>query len=219
MSFQGGIAPRQVPTVTDPLSGLRIVRAPRLLRHHGTIPDKVSARRPDGSLLTLGDLPDDGQRWTRRRKQAVIDCIECGLIGASVICSRYDLSPAELDEWRAGVTSGNRYPTIWPERPRHRISGIVTSGSLVIDLDEGRATLHGDRIDLSPSEWRILAALAEAAGAVVSTAMIMGALYPDPKDAAGAKIADVLVCRLRRKLVLESDRVAAVWGRGYYLAP
>ena len=210
---------RQAPDVINPSSHLQITSAPRLLRHHGTMPERVGARRADGSLLTLGDLPDEGQRWTRRRKRAVIECIQCGLIGAAAICGRYGLTPAELDEWRAGVASDGPAPVIWPDRPRHRRTGSVTSGPLAIDLDSGQATLHGDPINLSPSEWRILATLAEADGALVSSAMIMGTLYPNPEDAAGAKIADVLLCRLRKKLGLAGDRVAAVWGRGYYLMP
>ncbi len=219
MSFQGHIEPRRAPDAMTPAARLRITPAPRLVRHNGTMPERVGARRPDGSLLTLGDLPDEGQRWTRRRKRAVIECIESGLIGAAAICRRYGLSPAELDEWRSGVASEGRPPVIWPDRPRHRRTGSVTSGPLAIDLDSGLATLDGDPIDLSPSEWRILATLAEADGALVSSAMIMGALYPNPENAAGAKIADVLLCRLRKKLGLAGNRVAAVWGRGYYLVP
>ncbi len=219
MSFQGGTELRPVPGVMNASPGLRIGRTPRLVRHHGTMPERVGARRPDGSLLTLGDLPTDGQRWTRRRKRAVIECIECGLIGAAAVCRRYGLSPSELDEWRAGVSSGDRHPVIWRDRPRQRTTGIVTTGRLAIDLDAGHATLSGHRIELSPSEWRILAALAEADGALVSTAMIMGVLYAGPENAAGPKIADVLLCRLRKKLGPAGDRVAAVWGRGYCLVP
>lgn len=72
-------------------------------------------------------------------------------------------------------------------------------------------------LEVSPSEWRILCALAEADGAVVTTAMVMGALYRRQEDAAGHKTADVLICRLRKKLGDQADRIEAVWGRGYRL--
>lgn len=218
MSSGGGIAPQPFPVAMRSSSGLPAGRPPRLVRAPGGVPARVGARREDGSLLTLGDLPDEGLRWTRLRKKAVIECIESGLIGAVAICQRYGLTPFELDEWRETVSSGGRSPAIWPERPRIRTGGTVAAGRLAIDLDRDMALLDTARLDLSPSEWRILAALGEADGAVVSTAMIMGVLYPRPEDAAGPKIADVLICRLRKKLGPEGDRVSAVWGRGYYLA-
>ncbi|MCB1404557.1 MAG: hypothetical protein KDJ81_18125, partial [Rhodobacteraceae bacterium] len=36
---------------------------------------RVGARRPDGSLVTLGDLPDPASRWTLPRKRVVVECV------------------------------------------------------------------------------------------------------------------------------------------------
>lgn len=218
MSTDGGIALRPVSGAFGSSSGVLIGRHPHLARYPCALPERVGARRADGSLLTLGDLPEHGLRWTRRRKQVVIECIETGLICSAAICRRYGLTPVELDEWRATVLSGTRTPVIWTERPRIRTSGTVRAGRLAVDLDRMVARVDDAPLDLSPSEWRILAALSEADGAVVSTLMIMGVLYSPLDEAAGPKIADVLICRLRKKLGPVHDRVAAIWGRGYYLA-
>lgn len=211
MSVDGGISPHSVSSFRPSRS-----LGPLTFCNVAVLPPRVSARRPDGSLLTLGDLPDAGLRWTRLRKKAVIDCIDAHLIGTAAICRRYGLTEVELDEWRAAV-KGVRSPVMWRDRPRRRTTGTVTAGPLAVDLETSTARLDGVPLDLSPSETRILVALAEADGAVVSTAMIMGVLYSRIEDAAGAKIADVLICRLRKKLGADVDRVGAIWGRGYYL--
>jgi len=175
------------------------------------------ARRADGSVICLSDLPAPGVRWTRRRKRAVVECVEHGLIPADAACRRYDLTVQELAEWRATAARGDRAPAAWIDRPRPIRRGTVTAGALRIDLDRLTVRLGDRTVAMSPSEWRILAAIAEADGAVVSTAMLMGALYDHPEPTTGPKIADVLLCRLRKRLGPEAGRIIAIWGRGYRL--
>lgn len=178
---------------------------------------RIAARRPDGSLICLSDLPEPHVRWTRLRKKAVVECFEHGLIPAEAVCRRYDLTEHELAEWCATAAEGGKTPRVWTERPRNVDHGVVAAGALHVDLDRGLVRLGDRTLSVSPSEWRILAALAEAAGAVVSTPMLMGALYGDADAAAGPKIADVLICRLRKRLGPEAARIVAIWGRGYRL--
>jgi DNA-binding response OmpR family regulator len=97
-------------------------------------------------------------------------------------------------------------------------TGTIRRGDLVIDLDEKMALLDDEPLALSASEWTVLATIAEGDGEIVTSAMIMGALYDDAARAAGVKIVDVLVCRLRRKLGAAASVLGVVWGRGYYLA-
>lgn len=177
----------------------------------------ISARREDGSLICLSDLPDPDVRWTRRRKKAVVECFEHGLIAVDAVCRRYDLTEQELAEWCASAANGGRTQPIWTDRPRQVTDGVVVAGALHVDLDRCLVRLGDRTLSVSPSEWRILAALAEAAGAVVSTAMLMGVLYANADAAAGPKIADVLICRLRKRLGPEATRIVAIWGRGYQL--
>jgi hypothetical protein len=48
---------------------------PYRMRTRGLPDYPVAARRQDGSLITLSDLPDPSSRWTRLRKQTVIECL------------------------------------------------------------------------------------------------------------------------------------------------
>lgn len=217
MSFSMTYAPRvrEIPPASAPAGRTGShggIARPRLVP-----PAKVAARREDGSLVCLSDLPDRNLRWTRGRKRAVVDCVEHGLVSCAAVCRRYGLTPCELDEWRETRAAQGDGPQIWRPRPRPITRGAVRSGRLSIDLDANAASIGAKRIGMSPSEWRLLAALAEAGGAVVTTAMLLGALYGRAEDAAGPKIADVLICRLRKRLGSEASRIVAVWGRGYRL--
>jgi DNA-binding winged helix-turn-helix (wHTH) protein len=178
----------------------------------------VAARRSDGTLLTLSDLPDPNSRWTRLRRQTVMECIDLGLLSPEVARRRYRLNDAELGEWRAVAAGGGRAALAWPHRPRVVTRGTISRGALEIDLDAKDVHIEGEIVPLSASEWTVLATIAEANGEIVTAAMIMGALYGEPSKAAGVKIVDVLVCRLRRKLGVAADLLEVVWGRGYFLA-
>jgi len=188
------------------------------VRTRGNPSYPVAARRADGSLLTLSDLPDPQGRWTRLRKQTVMECIDHGLLSPEVAQRRYRLTEFELAEWRATEAAGGRAPLAWAERPRLVKSGIVNRGSIAIDLDAKKVEVEGDLVALSNSEWTVLSAIAEANGEIVTSPMIMGALYGGSAKAASIKIVDVLVCRLRRKLGVAADLLDVVWGRGYFLA-
>jgi hypothetical protein len=188
------------------------------IRTRGIPSYPVAARRADGSLLTLSDLPDPQGRWTRLRKQTVMECIDHGLLSPEVARRRYRLGEGELGEWRATEASGGRAPISWPDRPRPVKSGVVRRGPTAIDLDAKEVLVEGDLVALSASEWTVLAAIAEANGEIVTSPMLMAALYGEPAKAAGIKIVDVLVCRLRRKLGVAADVLDVVWGRGYFLA-
>jgi hypothetical protein len=57
-------------------------------------------RGPDGSILTIADLPPaDTKRWVIRRKATVAAGVRGGLISFEMACSRYRLDPEELLSW------------------------------------------------------------------------------------------------------------------------
>lgn len=199
-------------------SALAEAALPYRMRTRGLPNYPVAARRPDGSLITLSDLPDADSRWTRLRKQTVIECLDHGLLTTDAARDRYQLSEPEIGEWRAAIAERGRAPVTWPDRPRRVKTGTIRRDDLLIDLDERVVMLGDELLPLSASEWTVLATIAEADGAIVTSAMIMGALYGDAAKAAGVKIVDVLVCRLRRKLGAAASVLGVVWGRGYYLA-
>ena len=58
---------------------------------------------PDGSILTMADLPSGQERWVARRKAVVVRAIEHGLLSRDDAIERYALTEEELDCWIAAV--------------------------------------------------------------------------------------------------------------------
>jgi hypothetical protein len=58
---------------------------------------------PDGSPLTVANLPPPGARWVIRRKAEVVDAVRSGLISLEEACSRYTLSVDEFLAWQRAV--------------------------------------------------------------------------------------------------------------------
>jgi len=101
-------------------------------------------------------------------------------------------------------------------------SPILRTGDLVLDRDRHEATLAGRDIRLTALEFRLLAALLEANGRVLSRDQLMDAVYGDGEADVLDRTIDVLVKRLREKLGDDADRpryVATVRGYGYRTAP
>ena len=77
----------------------------------------------------------------------------------------------------------------------------------------GTATIH-----LTKLESRLLTALAERKGMILTKAACMDAMYGG-RDEAAVKIIDVYICKLRRKIhsVGGGDCIETMWGQGYTL--
>jgi hypothetical protein len=59
---------------------------------------------PDGSPLTIADLPAPGtNRWVIRRKARVIAAVRGGLLSLDEACSRYMLTVDEFLSWQHSV--------------------------------------------------------------------------------------------------------------------
>ena len=59
---------------------------------------------PDGSVLTLADLPQpDAQRWVASRKAIVVAAVRSGLLSMSDACARYRLTTEEFLSWQTQV--------------------------------------------------------------------------------------------------------------------
>ena len=59
---------------------------------------------PDGSILTLADLPSpDAQRWVTSRKAIVVAAVRGGLLSMSDACARYRLTTEEFLNWQTQV--------------------------------------------------------------------------------------------------------------------
>ncbi len=59
---------------------------------------------PDGSVLTMADLPAPStERWVNRRKAKVVAAVRGGLLSLEEACRRYILTVDEFISWQASV--------------------------------------------------------------------------------------------------------------------
>ena len=128
----------------------------------------------------------------------------------------YITKPLSFPELIARVEAAlRRAATAAPERP-HR----VRHRDLVVDLDEHRAHFRGADVDLTPTEFRLLAYLVEHAGQLVTHRQVLGSVWGAGYDR------DVHLLRMTiRNLRLKLDAVApgepfitTEYGLGYRLS-
>lgn len=92
---------------------------------------------------------------------------------------------------------------------------------LTVDLHGRRAWLHGTELDLTTSEFEILALFLRHPGAVLTRDAIMDKIRGIDWEAYNRSI-DVAVSRLRQKLQDDPKRpryIKTVWGSGYLFLP
>jgi DNA-binding response OmpR family regulator len=149
-----------------------------------------------------------------------VDRIEGLRIGADDYVPK-PFSPAELVLRvrrvleRAGSSPTGSVPPMPPPRP------ILRHGALVIDRDRHEVEVDGRPVALTAIELRLLAALIEAGGRVLTRDQLMDAAY-GPGEAVLDRTIDVHLGRLREKLGDDPERprfVATVRGVGYRAAP
>jgi len=132
------------------------------------------------------------------------------LIGLEAGADDYLCKPFSVRELVARVKALLR-------RPRIGIS--LKNSSLVIDEATHKVSLDGKEIDLTPVEFRLLAALAAAPGRVFSRDGLLEKLYADHRVVTDRTV-DAHVKNLRRKLEEVrpgSDLVRSIYGVGYRL--
>jgi DNA-binding response OmpR family regulator len=99
-------------------------------------------------------------------------------------------------------------------------SRMIRSGELVIDEERFLATCHGQPLSLTPTEFRVLAALASERGRVLSRAQLLDMALGESFDGYDRTV-DAHIKNLRRKLAAaggDSDcRIVTVHGVGYRL--
>jgi two-component system cell cycle response regulator CtrA len=96
---------------------------------------------------------------------------------------------------------------------------VITTGDLTVNLAQKTAEVGGKRLGLTSKEFQILEFLSLRRGTTLTKEMILNYLYSGI-DEPGAKIIDVFLCKLRRKLATASggkEYIETVWGRGYVL--
>ena len=95
----------------------------------------------------------------------------------------------------------------------------IECGPLTVRLDSKSAEVDGKSVHLTGKEYGILELLALRKGTTLTKEMFLNHLYGG-MDEPEAKIIDVFVCKLRKKLANAADGhnfIETVWGRGYVM--
>ena len=92
-------------------------------------------------------------------------------------------------------------------------------GDLIVNLETRNVELYGQKLYFTGKEYQMLELLALRKGSTLTKEMFLNHLYGD-LDEPDAKIIDVFICKLRKKLINASggqDYIETIWGRGYAL--
>jgi two-component system cell cycle response regulator CtrA len=96
---------------------------------------------------------------------------------------------------------------------------VIQTGDLLVNLDTKTAEVGGASVQLTGKEYQMLELLSLRKGTTLTKEMFLNHLYGG-MDEPGAKIIDVFICKLRKKLANAlngKDYIETVWGRGYTL--
>jgi two-component system OmpR family response regulator len=124
----------------------------------------------------------------------------------------YLTKPFAFSELLARVQALIRRASQAPEATKH------TAGDVSLDLVTREVTRAGERVELQPREFTLLAFLLRHAGRPVSKTMILEHVWDysfDPQT----NVVDVVVSRLRAKIDPDHQRIATVRGVGYIFRP
>lgn len=102
-----------------------------------------------------------------------------------------------------------------------RSGGVITVRDLTLDLDQCRVTLNDRPISLTPTEFRLLAVLAQNAGKVIDASTLLSSVHRHNYSERDAQnLVKVHIANLRRKLgdsQRENSYILCVRGFGYML--
>ena len=104
-------------------------------------------------------------------------------------------------------------------RSKGHSHSVIATGKIAVNLDDKTVHVDGARVNLTNKEYQILELLSLRKGTTLSKDMFLNHLYGDMDDDPEAKIIDVFMCKLRKKLstAYGADCIETVWGRGYML--
>jgi len=102
-------------------------------------------------------------------------------------------------------------------RSKGHAQSVINTDGLSVNLDSKLVEISGTRVNLTAKEYQMLELLALRKGMTLTKEMFLSHLYGG-MDEPGAKIIDVFICKLRKKLAGASggkDYIETLWGRGY----
>jgi two-component system cell cycle response regulator CtrA len=104
-------------------------------------------------------------------------------------------------------------------RAKGHAQSVIQIGDLAVNLDIKAAEIDGERVPLSSKEYQLLELLALRRGTTLTKETFLNHLYGE-MDEPEAKIIDVFVCKLRKKLAAYTNGknyIETVWGQGYLI--
>ncbi len=104
-------------------------------------------------------------------------------------------------------------------RSKGHADSVIAIGDLIVNLEARKVELYGQKLHLTGKEYQMLELLALGKGSTLTKEMFLNHLYGD-LDEPDAKIIDVFICKIRKKLINASggqDYIETIWGRGYAL--
>ncbi len=104
-------------------------------------------------------------------------------------------------------------------RSQGHAQSVIETGEIKVNLDTRTIEAAGKPLHLTGKEYGILELLSLRKGSTLTKEMFLNHLYGG-MDEPEAKIIDVFICKLRKKLADATDGsnyIETVWGRGYVL--
>jgi two-component system cell cycle response regulator CtrA len=104
-------------------------------------------------------------------------------------------------------------------RSSDQTEAVLQCGDLTVSPRAQQAEIAGRQVNLTGTEYKILAFLAQRQGSTLTKEMLLNHLYSG-MDEPEIKIIDVFICKLRKKLAEASggrNYIETIWGRGYML--
>ena len=136
------------------------------------------------------------------------DGISDRVTGLNAGADDYLVKPFDLDELTARIRAVAR-------RKSGRADAVIRFGRLALDPVDRRVTVSGEGVTLSGGEFKLLEALMDRPGSVLSRAQLEDKLYGWGEEVS-SNIVEVYIHALRKKL--GSDVIQNVRGVGYTLS-
>lgn len=189
---------------------------------------KIYSLQPDGIILDIM-LPDlDGWQACAYLREisdvpiiilTALDVAEYVVKGLNLGADAYLIKPVAPEELAARV----RTVLHWAARTRTSNNGQDSHFSyktLEVDFDQQEVTVEGQRINLTPAEFRLLTVLIQHKGRLLPHQFLLREVW-GPQFSGGSDYLNRYISYLRRKLEKDPAKPELIhneWGVGYRLA-